>query len=159
MYPRSNIWLTGHSLGGSLAALLGTTFGVPAVAFEAPGERLAAKRLYLPLPPRSPITHVYHTADPIPQGTCTGQTSLCAEFGYALETGCHLGKKIVYDTMKQYGWRSDVSKHTIREVITTVLEDEREWEPGRQVPLAVEEDENCIVSYQISINLFVGDSC
>jgi hypothetical protein len=68
MYPTSNIWLVGHSLGGSLAALLGTTFGLPAVAFEAPGERLAATRLHLPLPPSSdaptpshalaPVTHV-----------------------------------------------------------------------------------------------------
>ena len=44
MYPTSDIWLVGHSLGGALASLLGTTFGLPAVAFEAPGERLAAAR-------------------------------------------------------------------------------------------------------------------
>jgi putative lipase involved disintegration of autophagic bodies len=34
MYPSANIWLTGHSLGGALAALLGATFGVPTVTFE-----------------------------------------------------------------------------------------------------------------------------
>lgn len=73
-YPTSNIWLTGHSLGGSLASLLALTFGIPCVTFEAPGELMAAKRLHLPLPPgRSadspygPITHVYHNADPIPK--------------------------------------------------------------------------------------------
>lgn len=32
------------------------------------------------------ITHVYHTADPIPMGVCTGMTSLCSVGGYALET-------------------------------------------------------------------------
>jgi lipase ATG15 len=77
MYPTSNIWLTGHSLGGSMAALLGATFGVPTVTFEAPGDLLAAKRLHLPLPPGSDwhdnrpdfgITHVYTNSDPIPQG-------------------------------------------------------------------------------------------
>ncbi|KAL5533104.1 hypothetical protein ACEPAF_4880 [Sanghuangporus sanghuang] len=147
MYPSANIWLTGHSLGGALAALLGATFGVPSVAFESPGELLAATRLHLPLPPRSPITHVYNNADPIPQGACTGFGSVCAQSGFALETKCHLGKKIVYDTMGAYGWRaSDVTKHTIREVVTVVLADEREWEPGRHVPLAVDEDPDCLAS-------------
>ena len=35
---------------GALASLLGTTFGMPTVAFEAPGEALAASRLHLPTP-------------------------------------------------------------------------------------------------------------
>lgn len=42
----------GHSLGGALAGLLGATFGVPVVAFEAPGEKMAARRLHLPSPVR-----------------------------------------------------------------------------------------------------------
>jgi lipase ATG15 len=50
MYPNSNIWITGHSLGGALASLLGVTFGAPVVAFEAPGEKMAAGRLHLPMP-------------------------------------------------------------------------------------------------------------
>ena len=52
MYPEANIWLVGHSLGGSLASLLGVTFGVPAVTFEAPGEKMASQRLHLPSPVR-----------------------------------------------------------------------------------------------------------
>lgn len=40
----------GHSLGGSLASLIGATFGPPVVAFEAPGEKVAAARLHLPSP-------------------------------------------------------------------------------------------------------------
>ncbi|KAF8139862.1 hypothetical protein EV363DRAFT_1086963, partial [Boletus edulis] len=82
-FPHADVWLVGHSLGGSLASLLGSTFGLPVVAFQAPGERMAAHRLHLPLPPSSPgldlprvpITHVYHNADPIPQGACTCQAS------------------------------------------------------------------------------------
>ena len=48
--PHSNIWVIGHSLGGSLASLVGITYGAPVVTFEAPGERLAASRLHLPSP-------------------------------------------------------------------------------------------------------------
>jgi lipase ATG15 len=50
MYPEANIWIIGHSLGGALASLLGATFGVPVVAFESPGEKMAAARLHLPSP-------------------------------------------------------------------------------------------------------------
>jgi len=34
------------------------------------------------------ITHVYHTADVVAMGTCTGVTSVCGLGGYALETRC-----------------------------------------------------------------------
>lgn len=162
LYPNANIWLTGHSLGGALASLLGTTFGLPAVAFESPGERLAAERLHLPMPPShsnsttssdprsalTPVTHVYHTADPIPQGACTGIGSPCAQGGYALETRCHLGKSIVYDTVGKLGWRVDVRRHVIREVITKVIEAEVEFEwdvdddgVDRDVPIARAEED------------------
>ncbi|KAL0578678.1 hypothetical protein V5O48_003298 [Marasmius crinis-equi] len=150
LYPNANLVLVGHSLGGALASLLGSTFGLPAVAFESPGERLAAERLHLPLPPPSlqpsssvlPVTHVYHNADPIPQGACTGFASPCAQAGYALETRCHLGKSIVYDTVGQLGWPVDVRTHPIKRVITRVLEiDDVEWEEGRDVPKAVEEED------------------
>ena len=56
----------------------------------------------------------------------------------------------MYDTVGEYGWRVDVKKHVIREVINTVLEDDREWEPGREVPNAVDEDEDCVVSFLFS---------
>jgi len=153
LYPFADIWLVGHSLGGSLASLLGSTFGLPAVAFEAPGERMAADRLHLPLPPPIgntsfppvPITHVYHNADPIPQGACTGVASACAQAGYALETRCHLGKSIVYDTVQKLGWHVDVRKHVIKEVILEVLDHEGDWpdEDGfdRAVPVAREEED------------------
>ncbi|GJE90754.1 alpha/beta-hydrolase [Phanerochaete sordida] len=172
MYPTSTIWLAGHSLGGALASLLGSTFGLPAVAFEAPGERLAAQRLHLPLPPSDPlsrgaqpavpVTHVYHNADPIPQGACTGIGSPCASAGYALETHCHLGRSIVFDTVHKFGWRVDVRKHPIREVILNVLEKELDigdgWEIGgdgqmREVPIARYE-EDCVDCYKWEFGKF-----
>ena len=118
-YPDSQIWITGHSLGGSLGALIGMTFGYPTVTFEAPAERMAAVRLHLPLPVKHedmdalPITHVYHTADPIPNGECIGATSLCANFGFAMESRCHSGKTVLYDTVGKLGWASSVVTHRI----------------------------------------------
>ncbi|ETW83412.1 hypothetical protein HETIRDRAFT_458744 [Heterobasidion irregulare TC 32-1] len=137
MYPEANIWLVGHSLGGSLASLLGVTFGVPAVTFEAPGEKMASQRLHLPSPPSTQhVTHVYHTADPIPMGTCNGVLSSCALGGYALESQCHLGKVIEYDTVSNLSWAADVRTHAILNVIDKVLS--QPWaaaeEVGREVP-------------------------
>ncbi|EIW83926.1 alpha beta-hydrolase [Coniophora puteana RWD-64-598 SS2] len=149
MYPESNIWVIGHSLGGALSSLLGVTFGVPAVAFESPGEKTAARRLHLPSPPSTQhITHVYHTADPIAMGTCNGILSSCALGGYALETGCHLGKSIVYDTVSQYGWSVDIRTHGVVNVIDKVLGEP--WKPsedmGRHVPEAAFE-KDCVECY------------
>lgn len=66
-----------------------------------------------------------------------------------METRCHLGKSIVFDTVTKLGWKVDIRKHVIRDVITKVLEvEDVEWEDGRDVPEAREEVD-CIVSFSI----------
>jgi len=50
LYPNVNSWVISHSLGGSLALLLGVTFGVPVLAFKGPGEHMATQRSHLPSP-------------------------------------------------------------------------------------------------------------
>ncbi|EKM83324.1 hypothetical protein AGABI1DRAFT_34145 [Agaricus bisporus var. burnettii JB137-S8] len=126
MYPEANIWVIGHSLGGALASLIGLTFGAPVVAFESPGEAMAARRLHLPSPPSlQHITHVYHTADPIAMGTCNGVSSWCAIGGYAMETKCHLGEVIQYDTVGLLKWGVSISTHPIKVVLEQVLN--AEW--------------------------------
>ncbi|CAE6444148.1 unnamed protein product [Rhizoctonia solani] len=122
MYPDAKIWVIGHSLGGALASLIGTTFGAPTVAFEAPGERMAAQRLHLPMPPSTQhVTHIYHTADPIAMGTCNGVTSSCYLGGYAMESKCHLGQSIIYDSVTELHWSVDIRTHGIVVIIEQLL--------------------------------------
>lgn len=132
MYPESNVWVTGHSLGGAVTSLLGLTYGLPAVTFEAVPEALAASRLGLPVPPgynnqnhqarmHTGSYHFGHTADPIYIGTCNGATASCSFAGYALETACHTGYECVYDVVADKGWRVGIGTHKIRAVIADVL--------------------------------------
>ncbi|KZT38814.1 alpha/beta-hydrolase [Sistotremastrum suecicum HHB10207 ss-3] len=129
LYPNSTIWIIGHSTGGSLASLLGLTFGAPVVAFEAPGEAMAAQRLHLAIPPSTQhITHFYHTADPIPTAQCTGPGSACWIGGFAFETRCHLGKSSIFDTARVLSWRLGLWNHAISALINGVLS--REFPKG-----------------------------
>lgn len=132
IYPTANVWLTGHSLGGGMTSLLGLTYGLPAVTFEAVPEALAASRLGLPMPPGADITspqmrpytgtyHFGHTADPVYMGSCNGVTASCSFAGYALETQCHTGYECVYDVVADKGWRVGIGTHKIRSVISDVL--------------------------------------
>ncbi|OAQ90673.1 autophagy protein atg15 [Purpureocillium lilacinum] len=132
LYPDAVVWLTGHSLGGAVTSLLGLTYGLPAVTFEAVPEALAASRLGLPVPPgsdpKAPQTrehtgsfHFGHTADPIYIGTCNGATASCSFAGYALETACHTGRECVWDVVADKGWRVGIGTHKIRAVISDVI--------------------------------------
>lgn len=126
LYPQKQIWVTGHSLGGALSAMLGRTYGLPAVGYEAPGELLPTKRLHLPSPPGIPwsqehIWHFGHTADPIFMGVCNGASSSCSIGGYAMETSCHSGLQCMYDVVTDKGWHLSMVNHRIHTVIDEVL--------------------------------------
>ncbi|KAG9843238.1 hypothetical protein KCU98_g6995, partial [Aureobasidium melanogenum] len=92
LYPKADIWLTGHSLGGVVSSLLGATYGVPTLTFETFPDALAAQRLGLPTPPGHQIGesarrhytgtfHFGHTADPIYVGNCNSFDSPCTLAG------------------------------------------------------------------------------
>ncbi|CBX99782.1 hypothetical protein IAQ61_002986 [Plenodomus lingam] len=133
LYPNSEVWMAGHSLGGAVSSFLSLTFGHPAVTFEAVPEAMPASRLGLPVPPghqigtlqRRPFTggfHFGHTADPVYMGTCNQASSVCTIGGYAMQSVCHTGQKCVYDTVKDFGWRVGIGTHKIVEVIRDVIE-------------------------------------
>jgi lipase ATG15 len=132
-YPDANVWLTGHSLGGAVTSLLGLTYGLPAITFEAVPEALAASRLGLPVPPgvdqnvpqtreKTGTYHFGHTADPVYIGTCNGATASCSFAGYAMESACHAGRECIYDVVADKGWRVGIGTHKIRAVISDVLQ-------------------------------------
>jgi lipase ATG15 len=132
LYPNSNVWLAGHSLGGAVSSLLGLTYGLPTVTFEAVPDALAATRLGLPIPPDavigSPQTrsqtgayHIGHTADPVFMGVCNGATSTCSMAGYAFESQCHTGSRCVYDVVGDKGWSVSIRTHSLRNVIDDVI--------------------------------------
>ncbi|ETN42984.1 uncharacterized protein HMPREF1541_02142 [Cyphellophora europaea CBS 101466] len=146
IYPDSQVWIVGHSLGGAVSSLLGMTFGVPVVTYEAPGDDLAAKRLGLPRPPTGDpnkayrrhytgSVHIGHTADPVFMGTCNGATSTCTLGGYAMESQCHSGLQCVYDTVTDLNWRVGIGNHKIHNVIDNVF---RKY---KTVPKCVPDDE------------------
>ena len=144
MYPGATFWVTGHSLGGSLASLVGLTANIPAITFEAPPERLPAQRMGL-LPPhpdtkaqgnRAIAHHFGHTADPVYMGACNGFFSSCSIWGLSFESQCFTGKRCAYDTVKDKGWHSSITNHRINYVIENV------FEAYDEVP-ACEEDNEC----------------
>lgn len=129
MYPDSNVWVVGHSLGGAVSSLLGQTYGLPVVTFEAPGEAMASDRIGLPMAPDGArqstelgVYHFGHTADPVFMGACNGPTSVCSIGGYAMESRCHAGAECVYDVVSDWGWRMGLGYHRIQGVIRDVIE-------------------------------------
>ncbi|KAL5403560.1 hypothetical protein PMIN03_009797 [Paraphaeosphaeria minitans] len=133
LYPNAEVWMAGHSLGGAVSSFISLTYGHPAITFEAVPDAMPAARLGLPVPPghevgsmqkreMTAVHHFGHTADPIFMGSCNQAGSMCTLGGYAMESVCHTGKKCVYDTVADLGWRVGIGTHKIVNVIKQVLE-------------------------------------
>jgi lipase ATG15 len=122
IFPDSEFWVVGHSLGGAVASLMGLTYNFPAVTYESPPERLPAQRLGLVKPGQAPTYHIGNTADPIFEGACNGWSSSCGIAGYAFESQCFTGWRCAYDTVTDFNWHLSIANHRINTVITEVLE-------------------------------------
>jgi len=81
-------------------------------------------------------------------GTCNGVFSSCGITGYAMESRCHQGLIIVYDTVSNLSWSVNLRSHPISNMIEKILADP--WPPaeelGREVPEAVPQGDDCVVS-------------
>ncbi|KAI1314576.1 putative lipase atg15 [Mortierella claussenii] len=127
LYPKASIWLTGHSLGGSVASMIGITKGYPTFTFSAPGDVRFAQRLGI-VPHKlskhklasQPVWQFGQTADPIFMGTCNGPTSICNSAGFIVETKCHLGNTCIYDTIEGLGWSQNIQAHALSTFISMV---------------------------------------
>ena len=89
-FPNRKIILTGHSLGGTIASLMGNFFKIPAYAFASPGEKRALKKMNIEEEYHE-IFHFGSCSDPIYNGACAEKDSICSIAGYTIQTKCHSG--------------------------------------------------------------------
>lgn len=123
-YPKAQLWFTGHSLGGAIAALMAVRIRrTAAITFASPGPYYYARHLGLDTDEpgsqwRYPVWNFGITSDPIFMGTCTGFATSCYLSGYAMETACRHGMDCVYQVSS---WQPDVSTHRIDWFIDHVI--------------------------------------
>lgn len=134
--------LTGHSLGGTLATLMGLEYDLPVVTFNSPGEKnyVGLMDMKYNNSTLDKIFHYGHDADIIFTGKCYGTLSWCGIAGYIVETKCHLGKSCVYNATGELGIGESILTHPINYVLKNIIP---HWE--KQMPVCVvEECQECI---------------
>lgn len=62
-----------------------------------------------------------------------------------MESKCHTGRVIRYDTVSKLGWTVDIRTHAILVVVEKVLSEDWDPENGRSVPEFYDEGD-CVVS-------------
>lgn len=94
LFPRERIILTGHSLGGGIASIIGRLTGLEVYAFNSPGEKYFSD--IITDGDESKIFHFGSCNDPIYLGKCGGDLSPCRLMGYNLNTKKHSGKQYCF---------------------------------------------------------------
>jgi hypothetical protein len=99
-----------------------------------------------------PIYHFGNTKDPIFLGQCTGISSSCFWFDYAIESKCHIGKECVYDANNPAKYRklstpSRIVYHTVNYLYNRFFS-EIDVQLGKYVD-EIEEDDNVPDKFKI----------
>jgi len=126
-FENDEIIFTGHSLGGSLAVVMGILYNKPAVSFESPGIKnylLQSNILKDYNKTIDSISNIYnfgHNADTIFTGKCVGKFSLCYIGGYNIETKCHIGKVCEYDAINKLNISESIFTHKLKYIIDKII--------------------------------------
>lgn len=78
-------------------------------------------------------------------GECVGSISACATAGFAMESKCHGGQVVLYDTERLLDWSSNVLTHRIATLVDDVFgmdwgDKVREYQEGKKSS-KIDEDE------------------
>jgi len=91
-------------------------------------------------------------------GTCTGTLSTCGLAGYAMESRCHLGNIIEYDTVSDLSWPVRLTNHQIATVIDHILS--KPWPPAEEQGLEVpplKRQDDCVVRVRLLSSVLLSD--
>lgn len=69
---------------------------------------------------------------------------MCGIAGFALESKCHVGKKIVYDTVGRLGWSVDVRTHSIRVIVDRLLKEDWGKQPKEELASEADFEEDAV---------------
>ena len=112
----NNIVFTGHSLGGTIATLMGILYNKTAISFQSPGNQYYLDLIGLTA--HDNIYHFGHNADPLFLGNC-GKT--CSTFGYHVYTKCHSGYTCSYDAKEKLNYTESILNHRIDTIIKNII--------------------------------------
>lgn len=117
-FDNSIVIFTGHSLGGTLASMMGLIYNKVAISFESPGDENYVKLIGLGNENFNNIYHFGHNADPLFTGNC-GKT--CSTVGYYVDTKCHVGNTCSFNSKDKLGYSTSIFKHRIDYVINNII--------------------------------------
>lgn len=125
-FEKDEILFTGHSLGGTLATIMGVMYNKIAISFQSPGVKnfLENSHIFNKYINKDSYENIYnfgHNADIIFKGKCKGKFSFCYIGGYNIETKCHIGKVCEYDAINKLKISESIFTHRLKYVLDNII--------------------------------------
>ena len=117
-FDNSIVIFTGHSLGGTLASMMGLMYNKLTVAFQSPGDKHYIDLIGLGDRNSDHIYHFGHDADPLFVGNC-GKT--CSGLGYYVDAKCHVGNTCLFKAKEKLGYTESILNHRIDYVMKHII--------------------------------------